>query len=125
MTEEKTLFGICNGPDNEQSEYVYIKANAQGLRRFANDLNEIADKLETTPGNRIPLTGEENKYNWHISDSFLYYVERIDSIKEYYQEHAPVSKIRETLFKIGCMAALILFFFPFFAGLQTIYNWFF
>lgn len=124
-TKEPDLFGICYTYTNDKQEYLYIRANPKGLRRFANDLLDAADKLKNS--NRVPLTTKDTKYDWHITDQYLRYVEKIESIKEYYNTNEEVSgnNIPEYLIKLGCWLVVILFLLPFFAGLQTVYNWFF
>lgn len=107
-------------------EAVFIKANPMGLRKFANKLNDIATEWDEDEWSGVvPTDGGKHNFKWLQGELFVAAIYEVKDLHEMSTSSNYSENTRDWLFKMGCFIAIMLFLIPFFAGLQTIYNWFF
>jgi len=103
-----------------------IKANVSGLRRFAGNLNQIADEMENNEALEFVLMIGDKRFNWANNEFPIQGVIKPTDTKEpVYKPETIIEHIKSIIIKLGCGLLAIIFLLCFFAGLQTIYNWFF
>ena len=124
-SEKESFFGFCYEEHYQDNEH--IKANRDGLIRFASFLLRIAYNIE-------PKKSESSENVFPIDQSFslpnegllIHYIKLIDKKKsDYSVEPEEKTSWKDQIIPIGCIGIVILFIISGIIGIGTIIQWLF